>query len=217
MGEVKAVIFDLDGVLVATDEYHYRAWKRLADEEGIPFTRDINERCRGVSRMDSLEIMLQRAGREYTDEEKKELAERKNGYYRAFLRDLLGPDKILPGVPAVLGELKSRGVKVAVASSSKNAPMILERIGFARHFDACADGNDITRSKPDPQVFLLAAERLNVAPENCLVVEDAEAGIEAALAGGMKALGVGYAAGDRRAHLRAESLEAISVDEMLSC
>jgi len=216
MNGIKAVIFDLDGVIVSTDEYHYRAWKRLADEEGIHFDRAINERCRGVSRMDSLEILLERAGREYTDEEKRELAERKNGYYREFLRDSLGPGDILPGVTELLDELKSRGVKVAVASSSKNAPMILERIAMADRFDACADGNDITRSKPDPQVFLLAAERLRVAPENCLVVEDAEAGVEAALAGGMKALGVGYASGDPRAHLRAENLEAISVDAMLS-
>jgi len=214
--EIKAVIFDLDGVIVSTDEYHYRGWKRLADEEGIFFDREINERCRGVSRMASLDIVLERTDKQYSDEQKLEMATRKNGYYRQFLHDLLKPENILPGVLNLLAQLKERGVKAAIGSSSKNTPMILESIGMADCFDAVADGNDITNSKPHPEVFLLAAERLGVPPENCLVVEDAEAGVEAALAGGMKAMGVGFASRDKRAHLRAENLENITVDEMLN-
>ena len=211
----RAVIFDLDGVIVSTDEFHYRAWKRLADEEGIRFGREANERLRGVSRMASLEIVLERSEREYSPDEKAELAARKNGYYRGFLRGL-GPGDVLPGAMELLEELKTKGVKVAIASSSRNAPTILERIGLDGYFDATADGNDITRSKPDPQVFLLAAERLGLHAEECLVVEDAEAGVEAALAGGMKVLGVGYAAGDERATRTAPDLVSIAADELLA-
>lgn len=211
---IAAVIFDLDGVIVSTDECHYRAWQRLADEQGIPFNRDINQRLRGVGRMQSLEIMLERAARSYSDQEKLHLAERKNGYYLELIRELT-PADLLPGVTNLLADLKSRGVKIATASSSKNAPSILARIGLAGRFDATVDGNDITRSKPDPEVFLLAAQRLGVPAERCLVVEDAEAGIEAALAGGMRSLGVGQAARSSLATITAPDLNHITADEML--
>jgi beta-phosphoglucomutase len=212
---IEAVIFDLDGVIVSTDDLHYRGWKRLADEEGIPFDRERNERCRGVSRMGSLEVVLELAEKKYTPAEKREMAARKNTYYRALL-DTLTPDHILPGVMPLLSALKERGIKIAIGSSSRNSPTILEHIGLRDYFDAEADGNDIAHSKPDPEVFLLAAERCGVAPENCLVVEDAESGVSAALNAGMKCLGVGAAATDARAHLRAESLEDISAEQLLS-
>lgn len=191
---IKAVIFDLDGVIVSTDDCHYEAWKKLADEEGIYFDRKINDRLRGVSRMASLEIVLERANKAYTEEEKAKLAERKNGYYRDFIKKLT-PNDILPGVIDNLAELKKNGIKIAIGSSSKNTPVILKQIGLDGYFDAVSDGNNITKSKPDPEVFLKAAEMLKIPPENCLVVEDADAGIEAGKRGGMKTLSVHGAKG----------------------
>jgi beta-phosphoglucomutase len=212
---VRAVIFDLDGVLVSTDEFHYRAWQRLADEEGIPFDREANNRLRGVGRMQCLQIMLERSPRSYTPNEKAALADRKNRYYRESLT-ALSPADVLPGAWEVLRGLKARGVKVAVASSSRNAPEILRRTGLAGVPDATADGNDITRSKPDPEVFLVAAARLGVAPVECLVVEDAASGVEAAAAAGMACLAIGAAAGHPLAGLSAADLESITVDDMLA-
>ncbi len=190
---IKAVIFDLDGVIVSTDDCHYEAWKRLADEEGIYFDRRINDRLRGVSRTASLEIVLERSERAYTEEEKK-LAERKNNYYKEFIKKLTSSD-ILPGVMDNLEELKKNGIKIAIGSSSKNTPIILKQIGLDGYFDAVSDGNNITKSKPDPEVFLKAAEMLKIPPENCLVVEDADAGIEAGKRAGMKTLAVNGAKG----------------------
>ena len=212
---IKGVIFDLDGVIVSTDEYHFQGWKRLADEEGIEFTREDNMRLRGVSRMQSLEFLLEKATRKYTDEEKKKMAARKNSYYRDLLQDIT-PDNILPGAMKIMEELKKRGIKIAVGSSSKNTPRILQRIGLENYFDAVSDGNDIKKGKPDPEVFLIAAERLSLAPQVCLVVEDAKAGIEAALAGNMKAMGVGAARDDERAHLRVKDMASVTVDQMLA-
>lgn len=212
---IKGVIFDLDGVIVSTDEYHFQGWKRLADEEGIEFTREDNMRLRGVSRMQSLEFLLEKATRKYTDEEKQEMAARKNSYYRELLQDIT-PDNILPGAMEIMEELKKRGIKIAVGSSSKNTPRILQRIGLENYFDAVSDGNDIKRGKPDPEVFLIAAERLSLAPQVCLVVEDAEAGIEAALAGNMKAMGVGAAQDDERAHIKTKDMASVTVDQMLN-
>jgi beta-phosphoglucomutase len=211
----KAVIFDLDGVIVSTDEYHYRAWKRMADEEGIDFDRTINESLRGISRMESLEIVLERASKSYTTTEKAELARRKNEYYKQLLNQLT-PADILPGVMPVLEQLKREGIKIAVGSSSKNTPVILEKIGLDRYFDAVADGNQITHSKPDPEVFLLAAAKLQIRPEDCVVVEDAAAGIDAAVTGKMKAVAVGAAAGYEKARLGLRDLTGISIDELLS-
>ena len=188
---MKGVIFDLDGVLVTTDELHYEAWKKIAEELGITtFTKKDNERQRGVSRMESLEIVLEKADSTFTDEEKFELAERKNEYFKESLKTLT-PDDLLPGVNETLALLRSRGVLTALGSASKNAPYILERIQIEDKIDAIASGLDVTKSKPDPEVFLVAAKKLGLPPEECLVVEDAAAGIEAATRGGMKSLAVG--------------------------
>jgi len=188
----KAVIFDLDGVIVSTDGFHYRAWKAMADNEGIYFDETINNRLRGVSRMESLEIILERATKTYTPEEKEAMATAKNDIYRESLVQLT-PEDILPGVMDMLTTLRGMGIKLAIGSSSKNTPVILKQIGLGDYFDAVADGNQIKNSKPDPEVFLLAAKLLGIDPADCVVVEDAYAGIDAAKAGGMKAVGVGDA------------------------
>ncbi|MDU5947203.1 MAG: beta-phosphoglucomutase [Paenibacillus macerans] len=188
----QAVIFDLDGVIVSTDHYHFQAWSELARQEGIAFNEQINHRLRGVSRMESLEIILEKASKRYTPVEKLELAERKNEVYRGLLGNLTDGD-MLPGVADTLSVLRERGYKIAIGSSSKNTPVILERIGLSGYFDAVADGNGIKNSKPDPEVFLLAAGKLGVPPAGCLVVEDAEAGIIAAKRGGMAAAAIGEA------------------------
>lgn len=188
---IKGVIFDLDGVLVSTDEMHYQAWKRLARELHITgFTREDNRRQRGVSRMASLEIVLEKADRTYSEEEKIELAERKNGYYLELLEEM-DESSVLENVKDVLEKLKNGGLLLAVGSASKNAPVILEKTGLMPYFDKISCGLDTTKSKPDPEVFLVAAKKLGLPPEECLVVEDSAAGIEAAAAGGMKSLGVG--------------------------
>ncbi len=186
---ISAVIFDLDGVIVSTDECHYMAWKKLADEEGIYFDKKINNRLRGVSRMESLDIVLEKSERKYSIKEKEELATRKNNYYKEYITKLT-PNDILPGVTDTLNELKKHDIKIAIGSSSKNTPIILERIGLTEIFDAISDGNNIKKSKPDPEVFVKAAQMLGVECEKCLVVEDADAGIEAGRAAGMKTLAV---------------------------
>lgn len=191
---IKAVIFDLDGVIVSTDDCHYRGWKKMADEEGIYFDRTINERLRGVSRMESLNIILERAEKEYTEEEKTALATRKNGYYAEFIQALT-PDDILPGVMEALETLKAKGIKIAIGSSSKNTPIILKQIGLSDYFDAVSDGNNIQNSKPDPEVFLKAAEFLGMPNTDCAIVEDADAGIEAGKRAGMVTFAVGSATG----------------------
>lgn len=188
---IKGIIFDLDGVLVSTDELHYQAWKRLAEELGITgFTREDNRRQRGVSRMASLEIVLEKADRVYTQEEKEALAERKNNYYLEILKNM-DSSAVLSGVCEVLSELKQKNLLLAVGSASKNAPVILQKTGLLPYLNQISCGLDTTKSKPDPEVFLVAAEKLALAPEECLVVEDSAAGIEAAKAGHMRSLGVG--------------------------
>ena len=183
----KAVIFDLDGVICFTDKYHYLAWKALADRLGIYFDEKINNRLRGVSRMASLEIILERAQETYSPEQKEAFAEEKNDTYRELLKKM-SPADLTDEVRDTLVELRNRGYLLAIGSSSKNTKFILSRIGLADFFDAIADGTDITRSKPDPEVFLIAAQKLGADPADCAVVEDAKAGIEAAKAGGMTAL-----------------------------
>ncbi len=204
-----AVIFDLDGVIVCTDECHFMGWKRLADEEGIYFDKEINIRQRGVSRMESLEVLLEKAKRDYTDSEKLEMAERKNDYYKEYIKDLT-PNDILVGVMDFCAYIKEKGAKIAIGSSSRNTPAILKGIGLNDYFDAVSDGNQITHSKPHPEVFLLAAKLLGVESDRCLVVEDADAGIEAALAAGMDALGVGTAAQNQKATYRALDLGQVN-------
>ena len=192
-GTAKAVIFDLDGVLVTTDNCHFLAWNRMAQEEGIPFDRKINDRLRGVSRMESLEIILEKSPRTYTEEEKLALAERKNNYYKELI-GTLERDAILPGALAMLDFCRTHRLKTAIGSSSKNTKAILTRLGMTELFDAIADGNDIKHSKPAPDVFLCAAEKMGLAPALCLVAEDADAGIAAAKAAGMRVIAVGPAA-----------------------
>ncbi|MBN2504224.1 MAG: beta-phosphoglucomutase [Bacilli bacterium] len=190
--KLKGIIFDLDGVIVTTDEYHYLAWKAMADSQGIAFDKEKNNRLRGVSRMASLEIVLEGRTRDYSDIEKHQLAEMKNQIYQASLEHL-SPKDLLPGVKETLDALRKKGLLLAIGSSSKNTKLILRQVGLLDYFDAIADGTDITFSKPDPEVFLIAASRLNLEPSECAVVEDAIAGIEAAKAGGMLAIAIGDA------------------------
>ena len=189
----EGVIFDLDGDICFTDKYHYQAWKAVADEIGVYFDETINNRLRGVSRMDSLEIILERAERAYTPEEKEALAEKKNDLYRRLLGNM-SPADLSGEVKHTMDALRAAGIRLAIGSSSKNTKFILERIGLSGYFDAISDGTNIQRSKPDPQVFQMAAEFLGLEPGCCLVVEDAEAGIRAARAGGFDSAGLGEAA-----------------------
>ena len=192
--KMKAFIFDLDGVIVFTDKFHYQAWKTMADELGVYFDETINHRLRGVSRMDSLEIILERyEGPDLSLREKEKLAEKKNEIYRTLLESMT-PDDVTKEVRDTLTKLREKGYKLAIGSSSKNAKFILEKVELKDAFDAISDGNNITKSKPDPEVFLKAAEYLGLPPKECIVVEDAEAGIEAAKKGGMYAAGIGEAA-----------------------
>jgi len=194
--EVKnAWIFDLDGVLVFTDRYHYLAWKEMADSMGIYFDEEINNRLRGVSRRDSLEIILERyEGAPLSEEKKEELMEQKNNIYRGYL-ETMTPSDVAEEVRSTLKTLRKRGDLLAIGSSSKNTKLILEKVNLTDAFDAISDGTNITKSKPDPEVFLKAAEFLNVSPEICTVIEDAPSGIRAAKAAGMRAVGIGEAAG----------------------
>ncbi len=190
---MKAVIFDLDGVICFTDKYHYIAWKKLADKEGIYFDEQINNRLRGVSRMASLDIILERAQKSYSDAEKESMAAEKNATYVELLKEMNESD-LSDEVRDTLNELRRRGYELAIGSSSKNTKMILGQIGLGDFFDAISDGTNITKSKPDPEVFVKAAEFLGEVPSDCLVVEDAKAGIDAATAGGFKSAGIGEAA-----------------------
>ncbi len=187
-----AIIFDLDGVICFTDKYHYQAWKQLADRLGIYFDEEINNRLRGVSRMESLEIILERSDKTYTQEEKNAFAEEKNEVYKELLKQMT-PADLSPVVKNTLDELRKRGLKLAIGSSSKNTRTILSQIGLGDFFDEISDGTNITNSKPDPEVFLKAAQFVSEKPEHCLVVEDAEAGIEAAYRGGFHSAGLGEA------------------------
>lgn len=205
---MKGFIFDLDGVIVSTDGLHYLAWKQMADKEGIYFDEKINNRLRGVSRMASLEIVLERAHREYSNEEKEALATHKNDIYKELLKSLT-PDDILPGVEATLKELRARGYKLAIGSSSRNTPAILKYIGLEGFFDAVSDGNNITHSKPDPEVFIKAAQYLGFDPSECYVVEDAKAGIDAGRAGGFTTFALGDAYGYDKADNSIEHFEQI--------
>ena len=205
--ELKGILFDLDGVIVFTDQYHFLAWKKVADEIGVCFDETINNRLRGVSRMESLEIILENyRGMPLSEQEKETLAEKKNGIYRAMLQNMT-PDCVSAAVRQTLRELRQRGYRLAVGSSSKNAKTILERVALTDAFDAISDGTNITRSKPDPEVFLCAANYLGLEPEECAVVEDAFAGIDAACAAQMVSVGIGDASHYARAthHIQAFS------------
>ncbi len=190
---IKGIVFDLDGVLLFTDRFHYLAWKAIADQYQIPFDEKVNDRLRGVSRRESLDIILSYSDRDFSEAEKEDMAAEKNELYRGYLRKMT-PADVRDDTRAVLERLRGRGLKLAVGSSSKNTPLILEKTDLAKYFDAISDGNNITHSKPHPEVFLKAADYLNLQPSECIVVEDAEAGIDAGAAGGFLTVGIGYAA-----------------------
>ncbi len=191
---IRAVIFDLDGVIVHTDKLHYLAWKHVADEEGIYFDETINHQLRGVSRMASFEIILERATRTYSLEEKNILITSKNNYYLELLKNLT-PHNVESGIIALLDALTANNIALAIGSSSQNARFILEKLNLTHYFVAISDGIGLINPKPHPEVFLKAAEMLNVLPAECLVIEDAKAGIDAALNGGFVAVGIGDASG----------------------
>ena len=187
---IKACIFDLDGVIVDTAYYHYKAWKRLANELGFDLTSQQNERLKGVSRMESLNILLEIGSLVVSDVEKEKLAHQKNIWFNDFIERML-PEEIFPGVKQLIEKLKFKGIKVALASSSKNAHTVIRRLQIEKMFEVVVDGTMIIHTKPDPEIFLRTAQLIEILPQNCLVFEDAEAGVEAALAAGMKCVGVG--------------------------
>ncbi|MCB0559258.1 MAG: beta-phosphoglucomutase [Lewinellaceae bacterium] len=187
---IKACIFDLDGVIVDTAKYHFIAWRRLANSLGFDFSEEENEKLKGVSRIESLNLILQWGGIEKTEEEKEELATRKNNWYREYILKM-DSSEILEGVVPFLGHLEQKGIRMAVGSSSKNAGTILEQVGLSHRFEAIIDGTKVSRSKPDPQVFEMGAEEMGLSPRECIVFEDAPKGVDAALAGGFIAVGIG--------------------------
>ena len=183
-------LFDLDGVIVDTAKYHFLAWKRLADELDIPFTEQDNERLKGVSRMASLEIILEIGNRTRTEDEKQALCQRKNDWYVEYIKKL-EKSELLPGVENFLKQARAAGIKIALGSASKNSPLILDRLGITELFDAVVDGTRVSHAKPDPEVFVTGAEDLGIDPEHCVVFEDAVAGVQAAHNAGMKAVRIG--------------------------
>ena len=186
----KALLFDLDGVLVDTAKYHFIAWKELADELGIPFTAQDNERFKGVSRARCMEILLELGGRTMTEKDQIFYRDKKNQNYVGYIQNM-GEDEVLPGVTDFLREAKAKGYAIALGSASKNSGLILDRLHLTQYFDAIVDGTKVSKAKPDPEVFLQGAVELGVSPQECIVFEDAVAGIQAAHAGGMQAVGIG--------------------------
>ncbi len=213
---IKACIFDLDGVVVDTAKYHYLAWKRLAQELGFEFSEVHNERLKGVSRMRSLEILLEVGGLICPRGEMEEMAARKNGWYLEYIMKMT-PDEILPGAKDLLEELRRHSIKLALGSASKNAPVILDRIGLTGHFDKILDGNAVTAAKPAPDIFLSAARALDELPEHCIVFEDAEAGIDAAISAGMRCVGIGSPDNLGKANLVIPNLKQFTYDKLKDC
>ncbi len=211
---IQAFILDLDGVLTDTAEYHFRAWKRIADEENIPFTREDNEQLRGVSRRRSLEILLGDHRQHYTESEMQEMMDRKNGYYQEMLRQIT-EDDFLPGAQALIDNLRERGLKIAIGSASKNTKTVLRQLGILDFFDVIADGHSVRRGKPAPDLFLYAAAKMEVDPADCVVVEDAQSGVTAALESGMVAVGIGPEERVGKAHFRYDTTADIKIAEIL--
>ena len=209
--KIKAVIFDLDGVITDTSEYHYRAWKRLTDEEGIPFSRDDNDKLRGVSRKECLKILLN--GKQVSAEQFQEMMDRKNRYYVELLKQMTSKN-ILSGAKKLVLEIKRRGIKTAIASVSKNTRTVLQGTGIEDLFDVIVDGYSVKNTKPAPDIFLFAAKELGVKPEDCVVIEDAEAGIEAALAGKMIPIGIGPEERVGKARYRFEKIGDITITKL---
>lgn len=210
---IRGFIFDLDGVLTDTAEYHYRGWKRLTEEEGIPFTREDNEHLRGIPRRESLMLILK--GRTYPEEKIQEMMERKNNYYLEYIREI-SPKDLLPGARELLEEIRAAGLKSALGSASKNAPDVIRRLGITNLLNAVSDGNSVERQKPAPDLFLHAAKQLGLDPAECVVAEDAAAGIEAALTGGFRTLGLGPRERVGQAELVFPSLHGVHLEMILS-
>lgn len=210
---IKGFIFDLDGVLTDTAEYHYRGWKRLADEEGIPFTREDNEHLRGIPRRESLMWILK--GRAYPEEKIQAMMKRKNDYYLEFIREI-SPRDLLPGARELLEEIRRAGLKSALGSASRNARDVIQRLGITDLFDAISDGNSVERQKPAPDLFLHAAGQLGLTPSECAVVEDATAGIQAARAGGFRSIGLGPRERVGQADAVFPSLERVGLNDLLT-
>ena len=215
MNQIKACIFDLDGVIVDTAVYHYQAWKKLANQLGFDFTEHQNEQLKGVSRVRSLELILGWGGVSKTAQEQHELATLKNTWYVEMISRMT-PDEILPGAKQFLEDCHAAGLKIALGSASKNSAMILDKTGLTDHFDAIIDGNKVSKAKPDPEVFLKGAEALGIAPVYCVVFEDAIAGIEAALNAGMKAVGIGSPQVLIKANLIVNGLDEMSLQKLQS-
>ena len=207
---LEACLFDLDGVLVDTAKYHYLAWKQLANTLGFDFTEKENEQLKGISRVESLRKILNWAGMEMPQEKQDELASLKNGWYVEMISGMT-QNEVLPGALKLLDELKANHIKIGLGSASKNAKLILDNTGLKPYFDALVDGNIVSKSKPDPEVFLRGAELLGVSPEHCVVFEDASAGVEAAIKGNMKAIGIGNEEELGEAQLVVEDLTAIDL------
>lgn len=214
MKTYKGLIFDLDGVIVNTAKYHYLAWKKLAKELDIPFTKEDNERLKGVSRMASFEIILEIGKRDMSQEEKEFYCERKNNVYVSYIQQI-DESEILPGVKEFLTDVREKGYKISLGSASKNSLLILNRLGISGLFDAIVDGTKVNRAKPDPEVFLKGAEELKMPAGDCIVFEDALAGIQAAHNAGMKAVGIG----DKNILSKADAVfsgfKGITVDDVL--
>lgn len=210
---IAAFLFDLDGVITDTAEYHYRSWKRLADEHGIEFTREDNEKLRGVSRRDSLLLLLK--GRVLSEAEMQAWMEQKNTYYRDYLTEIT-PTDLLPGVKVLLDETRARGIRIGLASASKNAKDVLRGLGIIDMLDAIGDGYSVVNSKPAPDLFVWVAGRLDIRPPDIVVFEDAEAGIDAALIAGMYAVGLGPHERVGKAHLVLPGLDGVTVDRILT-
>ncbi|HJP64572.1 MAG TPA: beta-phosphoglucomutase, partial [Mucilaginibacter sp.] len=213
MNTIEACIFDLDGVIVDTAVYHYKAWKRLANELGFDFTEEDNEKLKGVSRMASLNLILGWGGVIKTNAEKEELATRKNDWYVDMINKMT-PDEVLPGAKEFVELCKGAGIKTALGSASKNSMTILEKVHIAHLFDAVIDGNKVSKPKPDPEVFLKGAEELNAEPKNCVVFEDAIAGVEAAINGGMKVVGIGSPDVLSKANLVISGLDKMNLEKL---
>ncbi len=209
---IRAFLFDLDGVLTDTSEFHFRGWKRLADEEGLPFNRKDNEALRGVSRRESLTILLK--GRVIPEDQMEAWMDRKNAYYLELVNQMT-PADLLPGSLDLLAEIRAAGMKIAIASSSKNAPLVIDRLNLGWAIDTIVDGNLVTRSKPAPDLFLKAAEMVGARPDESVVVEDAAAGVEAGIAGGMWTVGLGPAERVGSADLIFPSLEGVRLSQIL--
>lgn len=211
---IKGFLFDLDGVIVDTAKYHFLAWKRLADDLGINFTSDDNELLKGVSRMQSLSIILGLGNLDLNEEKKVELATKKNNWYVEYITKMK-TDEILPGVLDFLQDTRNKGIRIALGSASKNAQTILDRLKITSYFDAIVSGNEVSQAKPNPEVFLKGAELLGLQPTDCVVFEDAQAGIEAANNAGMLCVGIGSPEMLSGAHRVVAGLQAINVEEVL--